>query len=127
MSDIKAKKTRPRRNWPKSLKRQIVEESNAPGVSVCEVARGYDLDPAQLFSWRKKFGVSVEEPAPSNGEAAFVTVEVNDSVDLEVVDGLVERPSSERFEIAFPNGRHLFVPVGVEPALLGELIAVLGA
>lgn len=113
---------KPRRNWPKSLKRQIVEESNAPGISVCEVARAYDLDPAQLFAWRKKFGAGVEEPASSIGEPAFVAVEVDDSVDLEIVDDLGAQPSSERFEIAFPNGRHLFVPVGVERALLGALI-----
>ena len=127
MSEHKKSKRKPRRSWPKSLKRQIVEESNAPGVSVCEVARGYDLDPAQLFAWRKKFGVSAEEPAPTNGEAAFVAVAVNDSVDLDVVDDLAEQPSSDRLEIAFPNGRHLFTPVGMPRALLDELISVVGA
>ncbi len=44
-----------KRTWPRDLKRQIVEESCAPGVSVCEVARRYDLEPSQLFHWRKRF------------------------------------------------------------------------
>ncbi len=63
-------------SWLKSSKRQNVEGSNAPGVSVCEVARGYDLDSVQLFAWRKKFGMSVEASVSSKRQAAFVAVEV---------------------------------------------------
>jgi transposase-like protein len=117
---------KPRRNWPKSLKRKIVEESNAPGVSVCEVARGYDLDPAQLFSWRKKFGTSVEGPSPLSEETSFVAVDVSEAAD-EATEDCDDEPGQQRFEIAFPNGRHLFVPVGITSAMLSELIAAVGA
>jgi len=44
-----------RRDWLRNLKRQIVEESYAPEVSVREVACRHDLDPVQLFSWHKMF------------------------------------------------------------------------
>ena len=44
-----------KRSWPKDLKRQIVAESDAPDVTVCEVARRYDIEPSQLFHWRKQF------------------------------------------------------------------------
>lgn len=127
MSDRNTKKTRkPRRSWSKSLKRQIVEESNTPGVSVCEVARSYDLDPAQLFAWRKKFGTDLDEPQSSNEEAAFVAVEVDGNVDL-AIDPLGAEPSCERFEIAFPNGRHLFVPIDTPVHKLNALIAAVEA
>ena len=125
MSEKKSAR-KPRRSWSKSLKRQIVEESNASGVSVCEIARSYDLDPAQLFAWRKKFGTDLDEPQPSNEEATFVAVEVDDNVDL-AIDPLGAEPSCERFEIAFPNGRHLFVPIDTPVHKLNALIAAVEA
>src|SRR5437868_15419369 len=41
------------RSWPETLKREIVAASFEPGSSVSLVARRYDLNTNQLFSWRK--------------------------------------------------------------------------
>ena len=41
-----------RRVWSEALKRQIVEESVAPGMTVAQVARAHDLDPAQVYCLR---------------------------------------------------------------------------
>src|SRR5438874_9865265 len=41
------------RSWPETLKREIVAASFEPGTSVSLVARRYDLNTNQLFSWRK--------------------------------------------------------------------------
>ena len=50
--------TRRRRNraWPEALKREIVAATYAPGASVSIVARRYDVNANQVFSWRKRFG-----------------------------------------------------------------------
>jgi transposase len=44
-----------RRRWSVELKRRIVEESFAPGASVSLVARAYDVNANQVFSWRRRY------------------------------------------------------------------------
>ena len=47
---------RPRnRSWPEALKREIVAASFALGSSVSVVARQYDVNANQVFSWRKRY------------------------------------------------------------------------
>ena len=48
-----------KRSWPEALKREIVAATLAPGSSVSIVARHYDVNANQVFSWRKHFR---EEP-----------------------------------------------------------------
>src|SRR3974390_1089319 len=43
------------RSWPEALKREIVAASLAPGSSVSIVARQYDVNANQVFSWRKRY------------------------------------------------------------------------
>ena len=43
------------RSWPEALKREIVAASFAPGSSVSMVARHYDVNANQVFSWRKRY------------------------------------------------------------------------
>jgi transposase len=42
-----------RRKWSVEEKRQIIEETYRPGMSVSQVARKYDITPSQLFYWRR--------------------------------------------------------------------------
>jgi transposase len=44
------------RSWPEALKREIVAASLAPSASVSVVARRYDVNANQVFSWRKRYG-----------------------------------------------------------------------
>src|SRR3981081_1136353 len=60
---------RPRnRSWPEALKRESVAASFAPGSSVSVVARQYDVNANQVFSWRKRYRddprPAAERPAP---------------------------------------------------------------
>jgi transposase len=43
------------KRWPEALKREIVAASLAPGASVSIVARQYDVNANQVFSWRKRY------------------------------------------------------------------------
>jgi transposase-like protein len=54
---------RPRnRSWPEALKREIVAASFSPGSSVSIVARQYDVNANQVFSWRKRY---CDDPGPA--------------------------------------------------------------
>src|SRR6516164_1453649 len=43
-----------RRQYSEALKRQMVAETQAPGVSVSIVARRHDVNSNQLFRWRRQ-------------------------------------------------------------------------
>lgn len=94
---------------------------------MCEVARRYDLDPGQLFSWRKKFGFGADRHAGDVGSADFVAVEINESADPAGSDCEESAETFPRFEIAFPNGRHLFVPADTPLEVLSTMIAAVEA
>ena len=51
------------RAWPEALKREIVAASLAPGSSVSMVARHYDVNANQVFSWRKLYRDDPHVPA----------------------------------------------------------------
>jgi transposase len=54
MSEIKViTSVQRRRRWSAEEKREIVEESELPGMSISYVARKYDIHPSQLFRWRR--------------------------------------------------------------------------
>jgi transposase len=42
--------------WPEALKREIVAACAVPGASVSMVARQYDVNTNQVFTWRKLYG-----------------------------------------------------------------------
>lgn len=111
---------RRRRHWPKEVKRRIVEESYAPDVVVCEVARRYDLDPAQLFAWRKAFR---QRPSP---DLELVPVAI-DGRERDGPHGEAEAhgPVPDRIEIVLANGRRLLAPVTVRAKTLARLVEVL--
>ena len=51
------------RSWPDELKREIVAASFAPGSSVSIVARHYDVNANQVFSWRKRYREDSRPPS----------------------------------------------------------------
>jgi transposase len=44
-----------RRDWPDAEKIAIVAKALEPGVNISEIARRHDLNPQQLFGWRKRW------------------------------------------------------------------------
>jgi transposase len=97
---------RRRRVWPEEVKRRIVEESCDPDVTVCEVARRHDLEPAQLYSWRKLFRQEIDREMP------FLPVQVAEPTVSE--DGEPKPTATlstpDRIEVSFPDGCRLSLP-----------------
>jgi transposase len=50
--------------WPESLKREIVAACAVPGASVSMVARQYDVNANQVFTWCKLYAEAPDEAAP---------------------------------------------------------------
>ena len=87
---------RPRnRSWPEALKREIVAASYAPGWSVSMVARHYDVNANQVFSWRKRYG---EDSRPPSDPSAAQLIPVMITAEQ---DGVTAQPSTvvEKIEI----------------------------
>jgi transposase len=49
-----------RQDWPDERKIAIVVESLEPGVNVSELARRHEINPQQLFGWRRRFRADAE-------------------------------------------------------------------
>ena len=112
-----------RRSWPNEVKRQIVAEAAQPGSSVSAVARTYNIDPGQLYQWRKKFKADLPAQEPVAQGPAFLPVDVCDGPSAPDDTELSDANRTGRAEIAFPCGVHLFLPVGLDRELMDRLIA----
>ena len=70
---------RTNKRWPEALKREIVVASFAPGASVSVIARQYDVNVNQVFSWRHRYGPATEavaRPAPPVPRPRLVPVTI---------------------------------------------------
>ena len=68
------------RSWPEPLKREIVAASFAPGSSVSMVARQYDVNANQVFSWRKRYREASDRPSAPSAPQLIPVVVAADSV-----------------------------------------------
>src|SRR5271165_3879444 len=109
-----ARVARRNRSWPDALKREIVAASLAPGSSVSLVARRYDVNANQVFSWRKRY----RDEAGGAGAAQLVPVVVTP-----------DRPAAasldEAIEIAVGDSYRLRVGSGVKASALRLVLDVL--
>ena len=83
-----------RRDWPDGRKILIVAESLAPGVNVSELARRHEINPQQLFGWRRRFRADAEAliAARSTEPACFAPILVE--APAASAAGPVARPTS---------------------------------
>jgi len=107
------------RSWPESLKREIVAASLAPGASVSVVARHYDVNANQVFSWRKRFGggaLTPSDPISPQMVPVIVTAEPRD-----------DHGAAPTAMIEIDLGRHYRIRVGngVDPHALRKILDVL--
>jgi len=79
------------RNWSPEEKARIIEETFVPGANVSAIARSYDIDPSQLFGWRRKAlasgMVTPISQARAGGPVKFARIEAVSSATVEIVIG----------------------------------------
>jgi transposase len=112
---------RRKRSWPEALKREIVAATFAPGSSVSIVARQYDVNANQVFSWRKRYR---EEPrllaAPPSAQLIPVTITAEQ-------DAVAARPSSvaEKIEIDIAGKYRVHIGGGFDGHALQHVLDIL--
>ena len=117
-----------RRHFAADIKRQIVEETCQPGMTVSEVARRYNVNPGLIFNWRGELGLRVsqqskfvpvrviengEEPEPIRFEAAPTQAQTTQTA------------LQPGFEIQLLSGRRVRFDGAMRPATMRLLIAAL--
>ncbi len=99
---------RTNKRWPEALKREIVAASFAPGASVSTIARQYDVNANQVFSWRRRFGAPKEAAQPLPPQARSKLVPVTISVEPETAaaptsgsaaDGTIEIDVADTYRV----------------------------
>lgn len=114
---------RRRRRWSWEDKERIVIEASAPGVCASAVARRYDLQPQQLFQWRRE----LRESRGAQGDGRFAAVR------LIAAPGSGPHREAEQVapedhhadgtaEIRLDNGRVLRVRETIAPEVLMRLL-----
>jgi transposase len=108
-------------SWPEALKREIVAASFAPGSSVSMVARHYDVNANQVFSWRKRYR---DDPLAPDSQSAphFIPVTVTAET------GAVATPPAtvaETIEIDLAGKYRVRVSSGVDASALRRVLDVL--
>ena len=109
------------RSWPEALKREIVAASYAPGSSVSMVARHYDVNANQVFSWRKLYRDDPGTPAVSS-VPQLIPVMVTAEQDA-VATPL--SPVAEAIEIDVAGKYRIRVSSGVDAQALRRVLDVL--
>jgi transposase len=110
---------RRKRSWPEALKREIVAATFVPGSSVSLVARQYDVNANQVFSWRRRYREEPHPPAvPPSAQLIPVTI---------TADAAVAPPSSmaERIEIDIAGKYRVHIGGGFDKQALRHVLDVL--
>lgn len=97
------------RSWPADEKARLVAESFLPGANVSAIARLADLDPSQLYAWRRE--------ALSSGAVAPLT----DEPDTPVQFARVEAVAAAKVEIVI-GGAVVRVAGDIDPDHLAKIL-----
>lgn len=114
-----------RRNkrWPEALKREIVAATMQPGASVSVVARQYNVNANQVFSWRRRFGAA-NEPAAARSTSRLVQLAI--MPEPESSGAVVSSPAaSEAIEIEVAGDCRVRVGADFDARALKRVLDVL--
>ena len=112
---------RARRFWSEEEKRRIVAQTHAPGVSVSQVRRRYDVNANLILTWRRdpRYKLAADtDDAPS-----FLPVEV---VPEPASPPPAPAASDGRIEIALSNGHRVSAFGSFDADALCRVVRVLG-
>lgn len=116
--ELPAPLRRRRRSWTPEEKQRIVDESTEDGSSIAEIARRYDLNANQLFTWRRQFGV---DPAEPKDLAPILPVTIAPDTPAASSDS----GSTGQMEIVLADGSRIIVWADVEPSALTRVLKAL--
>lgn len=120
--DTTATGRRRNRAWPEALKREIVAAAFAPGSSVSEVARHYDVNANQVFNWRKLYGDDPRAPAVLSSAPQLIPVMVTGERDAVATQPL---SVAETIEIDVADKYRVRVGSGFDGRALRRVLDVL--
>ena len=120
--DTTATGRRRNRAWPEALKREIIAASFAPGSSVSEVARHYDVNANQVFNWRKLYGDDPRAPAVLSSAPQLIPVMVTGERDAVATQPL---SVAETIEIDLADKYRVRVGSGFDGRALRRVLDVL--
>jgi transposase len=109
------------KRWPEALKREIVAASLAPGASVSIVARQYDVNANQVFSWRKRYREDARAP-PNSTVPQLVPVVITAEQDAVAAQPPVV---TEKIEIDVSGKYRIRVACGFDGQALRRVLDVL--
>jgi transposase len=107
-------------------KRRIVQESLKPGASVAVVARRFDVNANQVFTWRRQLQRGeLAGKRVAAGEASLLAVAVHETgaqTARHSPSKASEAPRTGRIEIEFGGGRRLRIQGRADPETLSAVI-----
>jgi transposase len=116
---------RPRKKWPEALKREIVAATFAPGASVSVVARQYDVNANQVFSWRRRYVEANKPPPASPSTCGLVPVTI--TTEREDEGATAPTPAaSQTIEIEVSGTYRVRVGASFDGRALRRVLDVLG-
>jgi len=129
-TDALGRRSGPRRQHTLEEKRQIVQETHVRGASVAVVARRHDLNPNQVFAWRRLYRQGLLKADAAQADARLLPVKVSTPTVLpseraaraKASRALAVVPS---IEIKLANGHSLIVHGDVELQQIARVIELL--
>ena len=112
-----------RKRWPEALKREIVAATLMPGASVSIVARQYDVNANQVFSWRRRYREDAGQP-PSPSAPRLVPVTITTEPAL-LLPAPPSPPVAETIEIEVSGTYRVRVGASFDDHALGRILDVL--
>ncbi len=103
VSSRKALPTAKRQHRGPELKRQIVEETLAPGASVARVARAHGVNANQVFAWRRRYQQELLKPG-NRATPELLAVRVS-GAGADRKDAQTPRTLSGMIQVELPKGQ----------------------
>jgi transposase len=125
MSDMDTSGAKRRhKRWPEALKREIVAATLVPGASVSVIARQYDVNANQVFSWRRRYRDEAATPSSSPPTPGLVPVTITREPEDE--GAAIPTPAApETIEIDVAGNYRVRVGSSFDPRALRRVLDVL--
>jgi transposase len=131
-TDTLGRRTGPRTRHTIEEKLRIVEETRAKGASVAMVARRHNLNPNQVFAWRRQHRRGLLSSQGAKDDAKLLPVKVSTPTVLPTERAAPRAPSqssgeqaSRLIEIKLSNGHSIVVRGRVDAEALSRVIDLL--